>query len=248
MRGLTEYAQIVLNELNKLRSASRYLLGDAQRTNQKLGPDQQSKNTQYISLASRFLGCQQLTHSADLYNWYCREVLKLAVASNPTKVISMLETVKGPIKDNIARARKDGRMPGPEIIERFCKPSGVSEKTVRTAVHEHLGIFENPETDLLCICRNSLVHNMGKDVDGRMAESIQKIGNNRAIIYPTNWPAGHLPIHLTGGGDLVIDSEIGSWALDMITNQIHLMDQNFSALHNLPTTRWRPRPVSHCFM
>ena len=222
------------------------MFADAQRAHQKLGPTQQSKNSQYIGLASHFLGSQQLTHSVDLYNWYCREVLKLAVISNPNEVLSALEAVEGPIKNNIVRARKTGRMPGPEIIERF-KPGNVSEKMVRIAVHKHLDISENPETNVLCACRNSLVHNMGKDVGRKIAESLAKIGNDRAIIAPTNWPDGHLPIHLTNEGNLVIDSEIGSWALDMISNQIHLMDQNFSALHNLPTTRWRPRSISHSF-
>src|SRR6266446_8021693 len=144
MRGLTKYAQTVLTELNQLRWTSMFLNGDALRAHGRLDAEHQSKNAQYIGFASRILGIQQLTQSVDLYNWYCREVLKLAVISNPGEVIATLEAVKGPIKDNIARAKKVGRTPGAEIIERFCKPSGVSENGVRKAVYVYLGIFENP--------------------------------------------------------------------------------------------------------
>lgn len=244
MRGLTKYAQTVLNELSQLRWTSMFLHGDALRAHGRLDAEHQSKNAQYIGFASRILGIQQLTQSVDLYNWYCREVLKLAVISNPDEVIATLEAAEGAIKVNIARAKKAGRTPGAEIIGRFSKPN-VSEGAVRKAIHKHLGIIEKPETDVLCACRNSLVHNMGRDEGGLIAESLREMGSEMAMIYPPNWPTGHYPIQLTDEGDLVIDFEIGSWASDLISKQIHLMDQKLSAAHNLPTERWRPRPISH---
>ena len=245
MKGLTEYAQTVLEELAKLGLSSMFLFGDARYRHDKLAGEAKSKNADYIESASRNLGIYQLTRSVDLYNWYCREVLKLAVKSNPDEVIATLEAVDGPIKKNITRARKDGGIPGPEIVEGLYHRRNVMDGHVRRAVHEHLHVFENPETKVLCACRNCLVHKRGNDSDRGIADALNEIGDARALIYPTNWPAGHLPIQLSAENELIIDSEIGRWAVDLISNQIHLMDQNFAALHKLPTTRWRPRPFSH---
>ncbi len=249
MRGqLTEYAQAALEELSRLWHVCGELAHDIKREEDKLAAHNKRRpklppvtNEPFNKATARFLGILQLCRAVDIYNWYWRGSYKWAVKTNPS-VVDLLRTAETRIADKIRSADKQLQNPADAVTDLLnSKWSG--EWAVRDAVHKHLDVTQDPETELICVCRNILVHRRGFDELGQVAQEIKKLGSSRADIYPVDYPAGHMPICLSEDGQLVINDEIGRWACRFLENQIHLMDQSFAYMHKLPTKRWRPRPL-----
>jgi hypothetical protein len=248
MRGLTEYAQTGLEELFEMRVVCGDLMRDLQRQENilvqrnKSWPDLPSvSNERFNSISGRCLGAFLLCRSVDIYNWYCLEALKLALKTDPN-IINLLRRAAEKIATTITKAEKKHQNPA-NALTNFLENRYAGDRAIRDAVHKHLDVAQDPETELICLCRNVLVHRRGADDRGEIADAMKKLGTKRADIYPVAHPPGHMPIRVGPDGVLFVDGNVGMWACDFLHNQIHLMDQQFSHIYKLPTKRYRPRPL-----
>ena len=203
-------------------------------------------NQRYNAMASEFFGIWLLCRSVDLYNGYCRQVLKLAIQADP-KVVGILQNQRDEIVRRATRPRTRGQYSVIELIERSLDGAGIPEEVVRNAIHVTLAISQNPEVPVICAVRNALVHAQGRDRRGRVSDALSRMGASRSTIYPEEVPPGFMPIQLVQGA-IPMNEVTGRWACRIIDMQIHMMDQQFSHQFTLPTTRWRPRPVSLRFV
>jgi len=245
-RGLTEYAQVALEEMFNLQQMCWFIMTDIDREersfserNKKWPAFEPVSNKRFNDVASRSLGILQLCRAVDLYNWYCRQVLTLAVKTNP-RVVDLLRKAEQRIAKTISKAEKAGADPAAALVTNYLARSA-NDHAIREAIHEHLQVTLNPEVETICESRNIIVHHRGHD-DGRVADALGKMGSQRAMIGAMDFPAGHMPIKLDANCHLCIEARIGAWAISLLQQQIHTMDQNFSYVYKLPTKRWRPRP------
>lgn len=241
----TEYAKIALDELlqlvfvcEQLANDLRCAEGELQKRNTKWPDLPPVTNQPFNSAASRFLGVLLLCRAVDIYNWYCRETLKLALSSNPNPVVSILRNTTGEIANAIGRADRNKKDAAAEIIRGFLSDRYRGDRTIRETIHQNLKVLQNPEVELLCICRNVIVHKRGYDEFGEIAEAIQKLGPNRALFGPSRFPPNHMPITLDADRYLIIDDTTGSWAAQLLQQQIFTMDQNFAHVYKLPRKVW----------
>jgi len=203
-------------------------------------------NERFNGVAYRSFGIFLLCRSVDVYNWYCRETLKLALKTDPI-IIASLQKAESRIAREISKAVKQQRNPV-DALTKLLDGKSSMDWAVRDAVHERLNVVQDPETELICLCRNVLVHRRGYDEFDQVAEALKNLGTKRAQIYSVAHPAGHMPISLGPNRLLTMDGNVGLWACDFLHNQIHLMDQNFSHVYKLPTKRWRPRPIGRAWI
>jgi len=191
-------------------------------------------NKTFNVAAFRFIGTSQLCQVVDIYNWYCREALKLALSSSPQLVTDVMRKRTGKIADAISKADKKGKDAATEIIQEFLQDKYKGDWNIREAIHRNLDVMQNPEIELLCSCRNILVHKRGHDEFGQIAEAIKNLGSERALIGAQWYPPGHMPIALDERNFLVINETIGDWACQLMQQQIFMMDQNFAHVYKLP--------------
>lgn len=248
MKGLTVFAQSALEELFAMRVVYAEVMRDLKTSEDQLIKRNTSSpnlppvnNEQFNNAASRAFGASLLCRAVDVYNWYCRETLKLAVGANPS-VVDLLRQAQNRIAETIAAAEKQQQRPA-DAVAALLNSKWSGDGAIRNAIHKHLDVIQDPETELICTCRNVLVHRRGYDEAGQVREVLHKLGSKCATIYPAGHPAGHMPIRLNSEGVVVVDAEVGIWVCDFLHNQIHLMDQNFSHVYKLPTQRWRPRSI-----
>ncbi len=241
----TEYANLALDELHQLVFVCGQIANDIkgdeitlQKRNQKWPELTPITNQPFNCAASRFIGVLLLCRAVDIYNWYCRESLKLALSSNPKPVIDVIRNQSGEIAKAIVKADKQGIDAADKIISEFLSDRYRGDRIIRETIHQNLNVLQNPEVELLCTCRNVLVHKRGHDEFGEIAEGIQKLGTNRALIGASRFPPNHMPISLDAERCLVIDDAIGSWAAQLFQQQIFMMDQNFAHVYRLPRKVW----------
>jgi hypothetical protein len=205
-------------------------------------------NAPFNKAASRLLGIFQLCRSVDIYNWYCREALKLGLSNSPQKLIKLLgKNTKG-IAETVARAKKKQMDVADEIIRDFFGDRYKGDATMRKAIHLDLDVHQFPETELLCTCRNILVHRRGHDEFGEIKAAIKKLGNRRAIVGAMTYPLGHMPIMLDSGDYLAVDANVGNWAVELLRQQIFLMDQVLGHQYKLPRQVWPTEDLSRKFL
>ena len=238
---LTEYANLAMDELFQLVFVCRQISGDIgydesvlQARNKKWPDITPVTNLAFNRAASRFIGILQLCRTIDIYNWYCREALKLALSANPKPIIDAVWNKAGKMAPTIAKAQKRKRDAATEIIREFLSDKYRGDRVVRETVHRDLNVMQNPEIELLCTCRNVLVHKRGYDEFGEVADAIRVLGSKRADIGAQWYPAGHMPIALDTDKNLIVNDAVGNWAAALMQQQIFMMDQNFSHVYKLP--------------
>ncbi len=253
--ALTEYASIAGNELLRLSFVCKQIVGDIgydesilQAHNNKWPDIRPVTNASFNSAASRFLGILQLCRAVDVYNWYCREALKLGLSTNPEPVIEAIRNKTGKIAETIAKAEKRKKDAAPEIVREFLAGRYKGDRIIREVIHRRLDVLQNPEVELLCTCRNVLVHKRGHDESGEIARGIEKLGSERALIGAAWYPIGHMPIALDKEGCLVIDEAVGNWAVELLHQQIFMMDQNFAHVYKLPRKVWDSASIGRTFL
>lgn len=253
MRGLTSFCQAALDELHCLYAFTMNVTSQLSHIEQQLS-DYSAKwsrvapvsNQRYNTMASELFGVWLLCRSVDLYNGYCRQILKLAVQIDPNVVI-ILQQQEAEILRRASRARGARRQSVAEFVEASLDGPRIPEELVRTTIHVSLGISQNPEVPAVCAVRNALVHSQGRDRRGRVRDALRRMGANRSEIYPVDFPPGFMPIQLLQGA-IPMNELTGRWACRIIDMQIHMMDQQMSHQFKLTTRRWRSRPVSFRFV
>ena len=251
---LTEYANLATRELFQMSFVCKQISGDIkydesvlQERNRKWPDTTPVTNEAFNIGASRFLGILQLCRGVDIYNWYCREALKLALSANPKPIIDVIRKKSGRIADTIAKADKKQNDPA-VVIREFLEDRYKGDRIVREAIHRDLDVLQNPEVELLCTCRNVLVHKRGHDEFGEIAQGIQKLGSQRALIGVQWYPPGHMPIALNKQNYLIIDASVGNWASELLHQQIFMMDQNFAHVYTLPRKVWDRVRIGRTFL
>jgi hypothetical protein len=249
---LTQYANLACEELFQMGFVCRLFSGqikavenDLVQRNRRQPDVPPVTNQPFNTVASRFLGVFQLCRGADLYNWYCRECLRLALQSDPKPVVAAIRNQDGKLASTVKKAEKAGRNPATELIQGFRENEYRNDKEIRKAVHSHLKVMQNPEVELICACRNALVHRRGHDEFGEVAEEIKRLGTRHAFIGAQSYPDGHMPIAIDKGHCLAIDDGVGDWAAELLKQQIFMMDQNFAHAYKLPRKIWE-RPGIEC--
>jgi hypothetical protein len=109
-------------------------------------------------------------------------------------------------------------------------------------------VIQNPEVELLCTCRNVLVHKRGYDEFDEIAKEIKKLGRDRAFIGAQSFPSGHMPITLSQERHLSVDDAVGAWAAELLEQQIFMMDQNLAHVYKLPRKVWERRSIGRKFL
>jgi hypothetical protein len=252
---LTEYANLATHELLQLTFVCMQIATDIgydesvlQARNKQWPGISPVTNEPFNSAASRFLGTFQLCRAVDIYNWYCREALKLALSVNPQPIIAILRKSTGRVAKTIAEADRQQRDAAAEVTREFLTDKYSGERTVRRVVHRDLDVMQNPEVELVCTCRNVLVHQQGHDGRGSIAKGLEKLGPERALIGASWYPQGHMPIVLDKENNLIIDVSIGNWAAEFLHQQIFMMDQNFAHIYKLPCKTWDRPNIGRTFL
>jgi len=242
---LTEYASLAGHELFQLSFICKQIDGDIMGDERDLqarhvgSPDApRITNRPFNTTASRFLGILQFCRSVDLYNWYCCQALRLALSSNPKPVLNIIRKKGGRVAKTILKADKMKRDVAAEVIREFLADRYKGDRMIREIIHLDLNVTQNPEVELICTCRNVLVHKRGHDEFGEIKEGIQKLGSKRAFIGAQWYPTGHMPIALDNRDYLVIDAAVGNWVVELMHQQIFAMDQNFAHVYKLPRKNW----------
>lgn len=190
-------------------------------------------NKPFNEAAYHFLGRVVLCDAVDLYNSYCRDVLELAAHNNRAALPTALASAKH-FGDALKKAAKKKSDPADALLDVF-NARYIAEGLVRQAIHTHLGINQFPETELLCLCRNILVHKRGVDAEGAIPARLKEIGTERSFIGAQGFRYGHLPIAVNGQKNLIVDDQVGLWSAEIMVQQISAMDQEFAAKYRLPT-------------
>jgi hypothetical protein len=211
-------------------------------------PDLPASNHSFNVGASRLLGVLQLCRGVDIYNWYCREALKLALSANPKAIIDRIRPKSGRIAKSIAKAEKKLNDPAVEVMREFLEDRYRGDRIIREAIHRDLDVLQNPEVELLCTCRNVLVHKRGHDEFGELAQGIQELGSKRAILGVQWYPPGHMPVAIDKENYLIMDEAVGHWAAELLHQQIFLMDQNFAHVYKLPRKVWDCARIGRTFL
>jgi hypothetical protein len=252
---LTEYANLAMDDLFQLVFVCRQIAED-------IGYDEsvlQARNKQWPGIppvtnqpfnraASRFIGILQLCRAVDIYNWYCREALKLALSANPKPIIDAVWNRAGKMAPTIAKAHKKKEDAAAEIVREFLTDKYRGDRVVRQTVHRDLDVMQNPEIELLCTCRNVLVHKRGQDEFGEVADAIRELGPKRALIGAQWYPAGYMPIALDKENNVIINDAVGNWAAELMQQQIFMMDQNFAHVYKLPRKTWDRISIGRTFL
>jgi len=244
-----------MDDLFQLQFVFRQIVGDIKydesilEARNKKWPDiTPVTNKSFNTAAFRFIGISQLCRAVDIYNWYCREALKLALSSSPQLVVEVIRRQKGRIADTVSKAENKGKDAATEIIQEFLQDKYKGDWNIREAIHRNLNVMQNPEIELLCLCRNVLVHRRGYDEFGQVAEAIRNLGSQRALIGAQWYPPGHMPIALDEKKFLVVNETIGDWAGQLLQQQIFMMDQNFAHVYKLPRQVWEQRKIGRTFL
>lgn len=251
----TEYAGRALQELHELKFVSFQLVTDLQydesvlqQRNKKWQGNTPITNDNFNSAAFRMFGRMLFCEAVDIYNWYCREVLKLALCRSPQLVVDVLRKGGGRVASAAAAAEKKGKDAATEIVAEFLHDRYRGERVIRQTIHVNLNVLQHPEMELLCTCRNVLVHKRGFDEFGEIAKEIQNLGSARATIGASLYPQGHMPIEVGSDQSLVINPKVGDWAAALIEQQIFMMDQNFAHIYKLPRKKYQSRSIGRTFL
>jgi len=252
MGALTEFAISAMRDLSEIRVLIEHFVRDLNATEEKLAkrsalyPDETPRtNERYNAMASQHLGSFSLCRSVDVYNWYIRKVLRLVIHNKPQIAEGLDSELVPKLRKTLRKAREEG-LDLADAALAFLGSRAALDSHVRSIVHRHLGIYEQPETRVICTCRNIAVHGKGEDASGELQRQLTELGDRRTEIHPVEYPPGFMPIKVENGF-MVVNLQVGMWALRMIEHQIHLMDQHVAHKYKLPTQRRRPRPITfHC--
>lgn len=220
---LTIFAQSACDELSQLMMYLTQSVSALQKHNAQVKsahPHLEGANTEYDAMVERLLAEQALCKTADLYQWYNREVLRAAALKSPSVLTGF------PNKKVAAKASDDPSVDG-LIRERELK-----DWAVREHLHKHLGMWEEAEMALIVSSRNCLVHAMGWDTDGSVTKAIAKTRS-----------AWGVALRVTDGR-LHVTIRAAEMAIQATLAQISIMDQQFARRYEVQASEYQPRAIT----
>ena len=190
-----------------------------------MGGTEHHPNWRFFGAMESYLSVQQVCHAADTLNSYCESILGDILHANPTEWGSVKAYLKRPDVTSAVERLRAHRQSG-----------------VREALRDGIGSFWSPESDVICVLRNKLVHQRGHDPQREVENEIKQKNGQWCIVYPVDLPENVIPIAYNGD-TLVVDAKTGHWACRHVQNHIHLMDQNLCARFALIRERYRPKSL-----
>jgi hypothetical protein len=186
------------------------------------GKNGAEENEAYTALLEKFVSESTVCRVIDLYHWYLRRVLQLALSRDrscirawaPTLGLSEKKTVEietAGSTDQVLSGLLRGR-----------------EKSFRDLVHQHLDVPNLSAIPLLVEVRNCIVHHLGRDVDGRVS-----------ALLPD---CPELGIEIQNEHVVVSGSAAYEGACRVLSD-ISIMDQVLARLLGLPTAA---DPIEQC--
>jgi len=242
---LTEYAQGALKQMSECRFVSDQLWQDCLCNDANCPSSGNTPvNAAFNRMVEEFIARHQVCLAADTYNHYCQQILKLAIQHDPNVWHLLRQKNAEALKKYKREQEKKDQPPDRlDFLARLNSGHVLNDDAVRKTVHQTLGLFENPETKIICILRNILTHHRGVDSRDELAIAIKNLGDRRALIPPLSCLDGCIPIEINQSHSIHLTFQLGKWAGDLMENQIHLMDQTFSHRYSVPASRWRPCSV-----
>lgn len=214
-----------LKREDEVRKASA--LASAQSLINKLGSGQNAedilvvegygepKNVAYTAALERFANQSFVSRSIDLYHWYLRKVIHLALRGDPTLI-----RVWAPVLEISAKKAAEIEQAGAsdEVINRLFPRR---ENVFRNLVHEHIGIPDLHVIPLMVEVRNCIVHHLGKDIEGKTLLLSEK--------YP------ELGIEVSSG-QIIVSTSSAMEIVRRISADISIIDRIAAKTFDLPGT------------
>ncbi len=184
--------------------------------------DPSVENRSYTEQLEQMLGEFGVCRAVDLYHWYLRRILQLALERNPSQIRVWAPALgMKPAK----AAALEPQLHSPDVLyELFRKNEGVW----RTLVHEFLGVFLPEEVPIFVEVRNRLVHDLGEDREGKVA---------RAINLDSRWKPKLVD------GFLKVGVSDGLQAAETMISDIQIMDWHLATLYALPTKQFEKQNI-----
>ena len=191
--------------------------------------DGEDVNVEYTGYLRKTLGEWGVCRVVDIYQWYNRQVLRVAAQHAPEVLDGFRDGLRLDGKDVSALAT--GVNPVDVIIEKVL----FQDKAVRGHLHKVLGIWEEEEMSVLVEARNCLVHALGDDSEGRVA--------NVLASKRSPWK---LPL-VVNARRVVATVETALSAVEIGLAQISIMDQQFGNKYSLPRAAVEPKKSSRTY-
>ena len=127
------------------------------------GENPAEQNQPFTAALEKFVSEGAVCRAVDLYHWYLRRVLQLALSRDRSLIRSWKDAL------NLSEKRTA------EIESASSAESVLSslfrgrEKAFRDLVHKHLNVPDLSVIPMLVEVRNCIVHHLGSDVDGKVA-------------------------------------------------------------------------------
>ncbi|MEY2489083.1 MAG: hypothetical protein QOC70_1025 [Verrucomicrobiota bacterium] len=229
---LTTAGRIACEELGQLNTLVLGVNGDNadhnKRVKERYGGGEEV-NVEYTAYLQQSLGEWGVCRVVDIYQWYNRQVLRVAVQHAPEVLDGFRDAVRLDGRD--VSALVTGINPVNVIIEKVL----FRDNVVRGHLHKVLGIWEESEMSLLVEARNCFDHALGNDSEGRVAKALAS--------KPSPWK---LPLAVNAGR-VVVTAETALSAIAIGLAQISIMDQQFGNKYSLPRTAVEPKKVSRLY-
>lgn len=229
---LTTAGRIACDELGQMNMLIMSVNGDNAEHNKRVkerNKHGEEVNVEYTAYLQKSLGEWGVCRVVDIYQWYNRQVLRVAAQHAPEVLDGFRDAVRLDGRDVSALAT--GANPVDVIIEKVL----FRDKAVRGHLHNVLGIWEEDEMSLLVEARNCLDHALGEDSEGRVAKALAS--------KPSPWK---LPLAVNVGR-VVVTVETALSAINIGLAQISIMDQQFGNKYSLPRTAVEPKTVSRLY-
>ncbi|RBP45861.1 hypothetical protein DES53_102245 [Roseimicrobium gellanilyticum] len=191
-----------------------------------MGGHEHHPNWRLFGAMERYLSVQQICHAGDTLNTYCDSMLAEILHAAPAEW------------ENVKRLLK-----GKNLLETVERLRNHRQLGAREAIRDGIATYWSPESDIVVILRNKLVHQGGHDKEREVEKMVASKNGQACIIQPVDLPPDVVPISYNGD-ELVVDAQTGVWACRHIQNHVHLMDQDLCHRFSLPTKRHRSRPLS----
>lgn len=172
-------------------------------------------NDEYTQVLEQFTNESLVCRSIDLYHWYLRQVIKLAITRQPSLAQEWAQVLQ--LSSKKAAELEDAATKNGTLASLFPR----RENVFRRLIHQHLGIPDLGVLSLLVEVRNCLVHHLGEDIDGA------------AAVLAAECP--EIGIEVTDGF-IAISNSAALETMDRVLSDISIIDQAVANVLGLPTT------------
>jgi hypothetical protein len=218
--NLTEFGFGACDELSRL---SNYLLSSSISIGESGTPSPTKEGTLtvfYDQSAKMLLAEFGVCRAVDIYQWYNRQILRLAVRHDPNVLTGFKANVGLP-SGHLQTLIESGSVPE-EVLARIS----FRDKEVRDHLHKTLNVFKDSPMQLFVEARNCIVHALGRDTDGRVAAAVAAT------------PSGRTEGITIKDGIISVSTQSAIGCTNTVDSQISIMDQELAFRYRLPTKPW----------